>query len=220
MAYRASRQASTKHSPYFMLFQQQMRLPIDSEMLPPVTDEENENLETTIHALIESRKQVFQKAESCITLAQENQKKSYNQKHQPAEIPVGTQVLLENTAQKQRKGGKLEPMWLGPYTISQCIGKGLYELCRDGKIIKKKANSAHLKVYKKRSYESIETAIGSDMNKTSLTQTQVSHSNIMFTIILCTKIISYLLYGVKQFYSSSYNTFDFKNRKRGQRIQY
>ena len=30
MGYRASRQSSTKHSPYFMLFQAEMRLPIDS----------------------------------------------------------------------------------------------------------------------------------------------------------------------------------------------
>ncbi len=31
MGYRASRQASIKHSPYFMLFQVEMRLPIDSD---------------------------------------------------------------------------------------------------------------------------------------------------------------------------------------------
>ena len=61
---------------------------------------------------------------------------NYDRKHQPAEIALGTQVLLENTAQKQRKGGKLEPMWMGPYTINRRIGKGLYELSRDGKVIK------------------------------------------------------------------------------------
>ena len=63
---------------------------------------------------------------------------------------MGTEVLLENTVQKQRKGGKLEPAWLGPYTINRSIGKGLYELRRDGKIVKKKANIARLKMYKKR----------------------------------------------------------------------
>jgi len=64
--------------------------------------------------------------------------------------PVGTEVLLENTAQKQRKGGKLEPAWLGPYTIHRCIGKGLYELSKDAKVVKKKANVARLKIYRKR----------------------------------------------------------------------
>ena len=43
---------------------------------------------------------------------------AHDRKHQPGEIAVGTQVLLENTAQKQRKGGKLEPAWLGPYSTS------------------------------------------------------------------------------------------------------
>ncbi len=34
MGYRASFQSSIKHSPYFMLFQQEMRLPIDIEIMP------------------------------------------------------------------------------------------------------------------------------------------------------------------------------------------
>ena len=70
MGYRASCQASTKHSPYFMLFQQNMRLPIDSEVQSPAaaTDEEQEvDIDSVIQALIASRDRVFQKAESCIT---------------------------------------------------------------------------------------------------------------------------------------------------------
>ena len=44
MGYRASQQASTKQSPYYMLFQQQMRLPIDAEILPqPTTDDGEDN---------------------------------------------------------------------------------------------------------------------------------------------------------------------------------
>ena len=100
---------------------------------------------------------MFQQVESCITSAQKKQKETYDRKHQPGEIAVGTQVLLENTAQKQRKGGKLEPAWLGPYTINRCIGKGLYELSKDGKLVKKKANIARLKIYRKRPSESDET---------------------------------------------------------------
>ena len=40
MGYRASSQASTKHSPIFMLFQQDMRLPIDAEVMPREGDGE------------------------------------------------------------------------------------------------------------------------------------------------------------------------------------
>ena len=96
------------------------------------TDEEQEvDIDSVIQALIASRDRVFQKAESCITSAQKRQKETYDRKRQPGEIAVGTQVLLENTAQKQRKGGKLEPAWLGPYNINRCVGKGVYELSKD-----------------------------------------------------------------------------------------
>lgn len=64
------------------------------------------------------------------------------------ELSVGTRVWLENTAQKQRKGGKMDPVWLGPYTINKSLGKGLYELKNDtGEILKKKANVIRLKLY-------------------------------------------------------------------------
>ena len=145
MGYQASCQASTKHSPYYMLFQQHMRLPIDAEVLPSSNTPDDDHkdaldMDAAIQALIESRESVFKKAESNISAAQEKQKQTYDRKHQPEEIAEGTQVLLENTAQKQRKGGKLKPAWLGPYVIHRCIGKGLYEFSRDAKVIRKKAN--------------------------------------------------------------------------------
>ena len=55
-------------------------------------------------------------------------------------------MLMENTAQKQRKGGKLADKFLGPYTINRHIGKGLYELRnKSGKILQKKVNVNRLK---------------------------------------------------------------------------
>ncbi len=153
MGYRASFQGSTKHSPYYMLFQQDMRLPIDSESLQACKEEngDEEKLDEVMKSLLESRKKVFYEVEINITKAREKQKNTYDRKHEVATINVGTEVLLENTAQKQRKGGKLEPTWLGPYIVNRCMGKGLYELSRNGKIVKTRANIARLKVYRKRS---------------------------------------------------------------------
>ena len=129
MGYRASRQSSTKFSPYYMMFQQEMRLPIDTEFLPSDLDAEKGDAETvdhTIEYLLSTRQTVFQKADSNIASAQKHQKETYDRKHQPQQIAEGTEVLLENTYHKQRKGGKMNPVWLGPYTISRHIGKGLY----------------------------------------------------------------------------------------------
>ena len=153
MGYRASRQASTKQSPYFMLFQKKMRLPIDNELLP--SDEEEidseENLTEVIERLFHSRREDFQAASCSIANAQTKQKDTYDRKHERAVFPVGSEVLLENTAQKQRKGGKMDPLWLGPYVISRDLGKGLYELSNlNKKVIKSKTNVSRLKKYVKR----------------------------------------------------------------------
>ena len=129
MGYRASSLASTKHSPYFMLFQQEMRLPIDVEVMPIPSDpkgQPEEDLEATIQALLERREQVFEKAEN-IKNAQKKQKETYDRKHTPEELPVGTEVMVENTAQKDRKGGKLDDMFKGNYFIHERLGKGIIE---------------------------------------------------------------------------------------------
>ena len=63
------------------------------------------------------------------------------------ELQPGTSVLVENTYQKERKGGKLEDKYKGPYKIHKALGKGVYELINaDGKILKSKHNIARLKV--------------------------------------------------------------------------
>ena len=49
-----------------------------------------------------------------IKKAPQSQKETYDRKHVQSEISVGTKVWLENTAQRERKGGKMDPVWLGP----------------------------------------------------------------------------------------------------------
>ena len=129
----------------------------DSEKTPTPPDTQLDESTTSrdtdalIEALLAVRKQAFSKAEENITAAQRKQKEEYDRKHQPKVLKVGTEVLLENTMQKQRKGGKLEPLWLGPYTIHR---KGLYELSNQaGMVLKKKANIARLKEYVKRAQD-------------------------------------------------------------------
>ena len=56
MGYRASRQASTKHS---LLYQQEMRLPIDTELLTPDNDGEDVDSDSIIENLLQSRYEVF-----------------------------------------------------------------------------------------------------------------------------------------------------------------
>ena len=56
-------------------------------------------------------------------------------------------VLVENTKQKERKGGTLEHKYKGPYIIHESLGKGVYTLkAMDGNILKTKHNISRLKV--------------------------------------------------------------------------
>jgi len=61
----------------------------------------------------------------------------------------GTKVLVENTKKLQRKGGKLEARFLGPYTVYSSTGKGLCVLATNqGVLLQRKYNMKRLKVYK------------------------------------------------------------------------
>ena len=153
LAYRSSQQSSTKYSPYFMLFQQRMRLPIDNEIMPidQLRGDDTTSIDQEIDQLMDVRSKVFKSAELNILSAQKSQKETYDRKHEVQVLSEGTEILLENTYQKQRKGGKMEPLWLGPFRINRCLGKGLYELKNmNGEVMKKKANINRLKLYKRK----------------------------------------------------------------------
>lgn len=64
-------------------------------------------------------------------------------------LQPGTKVLLRNSAQDGRKGGKLQERWLGPYVIEEFIGKGVYKINnpKTGRTLKKGVNVCRLKIY-------------------------------------------------------------------------
>ena len=134
-----------------MLFQKEMRLPIDSEVIPPQNlyslNSENE-VQEVIQVLLESRGKLFDKTSLNISESQREQKKVYDRKHQSTILSVNTMVLMENSCQKERKGGKTDDRYSGPYCINRHVGKGVYEVRNaHDKILKKKVNINRLKMY-------------------------------------------------------------------------
>ena len=160
MAYRASTQASTKYAPYYLVFQQDMRLPIDAEIMPAMhnhyddssADSPDEGSDETVQQLLlAKRKEVFGTVEKNLQDAQAKQKEVYDKKHKPEEIAVGSEVLIENTLQKGRKGGNLDDAFKGSYFIEDNMGKGLYKVRNQtGTVLKKKVNINRLKLHKRR----------------------------------------------------------------------
>ena len=51
-------------------------------------------------------------------------------------------MWLRNSARDGRKGDKLSKRWLGPYKVSEVLGKGLYRLAnpKTGQVLKKAYN--------------------------------------------------------------------------------
>jgi hypothetical protein len=92
----------------------------------------------------------LEQAKANIIVAQERQKKAYDQKHSnPHVFRVGALVLKKDFTRKKRKGGKLDSKWVGPYKIVATLGRGLYrlqEVCDSTKIVVR-VNGVHLKEY-------------------------------------------------------------------------
>ena len=114
------------------MFGRHPRLPIDVEYDPPAYSNElseptADQIKLAMTNLLSAREETKEKASKNIEEAQEKQKEYYDRKRSPETFADGTEVLVENTAQKQRKGGKLTDKWLGPYIINRHISKGLYK---------------------------------------------------------------------------------------------
>ena len=71
-------------------------------------------------------------------------------------------VLMRNSQRDSCKGGKLDQRWLGPYKISEDLGKGVFKLKNpsSGHILKKTVNSCRLKPYYSESIEDSDSNIG------------------------------------------------------------
>ena len=136
------------------MFHRTARLPIDME--EDRLSDPDERL-AHYHRAIEKDEEVAAKEASDllknvkenVAKAQAKQKKYYDSKHGAgASYKLDALVLKRDFLRSKRKGGKLDPKWLGPYRISKVLGKGLYSLthCKGGRNVKR-VNGFHLKLY-------------------------------------------------------------------------
>lgn len=137
------------------MFHRTARLPID--MVEDRLSDPAERLDYYLKHAVEKDKEVAAKEVSDllesvkenVKKAQAKQKRYYDSKHGAgASFKLDALVLKKDFLRSKRKGGKLDPKWLGPYRISKLLGKGLYSLtrCEDGHTVKR-VNGMHLKIY-------------------------------------------------------------------------
>ena len=59
-------------------------------------------------------------------------------------------MLRKDFMRKKRKGGKMDPQWLGPFKVARDLGKGFYSLksIDNNSIVTKRIHGNHLIVYR------------------------------------------------------------------------
>lgn len=122
-------------------------LPIEIELQKEDHTAEPSDLDTDIDRIVcrmtEMRKKLFETAGANIKHAQAKYKEHYDEKRRNPQVytrcstcalnlyqklTVGTKVWLKNSLRDSKKGNKTDDKWMGPYTISEDIGKSCYKL--------------------------------------------------------------------------------------------
>ena len=143
-AYRTSKHATTRMTPFFLVHGREAKLVADSSKMEEETHLA-EHVESQLNNLPIARHNVKQQ----INDEQQIQKERYDDKHQKSiQYKKGDLVLYYKALLDNRHTGKLEPKWKGPYIIHQVIGNGAYKLGNlEGQVLKTPVNGMYLKIY-------------------------------------------------------------------------
>ena len=120
MAYRSSVHESTGYTPQFLVFGQELSLPLDCMYPKP-----QENETTDIHEFVYNKQQAFQRAFELVRRKlNEKQKRRnaiYNKKAHGPSYKEGQKVLLYHPAIVVGTTSKFASPWKGPYIIEKCL---------------------------------------------------------------------------------------------------
>ena len=178
-SHRSSMNASTRLSPLEMILGHKPNVPIDIYMKYPTEEDldrdltkeevarlEREYLDTRIEEMKKVKETTIGRAKVNIANAQIRQKRNYDKRFESKEnFEIGDLVLLENQVNKNRKGGKRQNRFSGPYTILDISKAGNCTLKhKDGAEKKTKHPLAHLKQYNERNLV-VESEIEVEENK-------------------------------------------------------
>lgn len=177
-AHRTQQHRSTGYSPFFALFGQEPRLPLDlvenTQSLndenpddPDDPDDDSEDgpddidiksLRAATNSFLQMKREVLSKARLNVKKAQEKQKYYYDKRHSSGEVfRVGDKVLLKNLRRNDRKGDWKQLPFTGPFILVREGDKGLFQLknSKSGKEMKKWQSIRNFKMYHDRKGETL-----------------------------------------------------------------
>jgi transposase InsO family protein len=147
-AYRTSKQATTKITPFFLTYGREAKLPLDD------LSSNIDNLEQRIQTIIDKLPNERQAALNEISISQTKQKNRWDQRiAHLVTFAIGDKVLLFDAAQEKQWSRKLDEKWKGPYYVHNCLPNGAYKLRTiDGRVLRAPQNGSYLKLYKDRTH--------------------------------------------------------------------
>ena len=111
-AYRTSKQATTKITPFFLTYGREAVLPLDD------LSGEIETVQQRLRHLIDDLPLIREDVRQYVHDKQNKQKDYHDQQiTRPLKLQIGDKVLYYKAAMEKQWSGKLEEKWKGPYYI-------------------------------------------------------------------------------------------------------
>ncbi|XP_058627161.1 uncharacterized protein LOC131537603 [Onychostoma macrolepis] len=143
---RTKKQLTTKFSPYFLLFGREARYLCEVPDKFEINDSVEELIaEECISESVKRQDRIYQVVKD--NMAQVHAKVKRKLQGKSRVLQVGDRVLRQNIRSQQRKGGKLDPDYVGPYTVLNVDDKSI-DLTDDNGKIYPKVNLDHLVHFK------------------------------------------------------------------------
>ena len=125
MSYRSAVQSSTGHTPYFMLFGREMRLPLDIMYRPPEIEHTRSEYPNEVRKVLEH---AYERARDRLHMAHERQKDYYDRRGHGSRFKVGDSVWLYSPVVGKGVAPKFHEPWTGPYKVSKRLSDITYEV--------------------------------------------------------------------------------------------
>ena len=125
MAYRSAVQTSTGFTPHFLLFGQEMRLPLDIIYRPPDKKQSHQAFLTYFR---EKLHRAYDTYRDRLKLAHQRQKDYYDRRTHGERFKVGDSLWLWSPALENGVAPKFHEPWTGPMKVSKGISDVTYEV--------------------------------------------------------------------------------------------
>ena len=147
MAYRSSKQETTKKTPNLMFLGRETDLPVDL-LYPPLPMEEESPNEDYAKELQAKMRTVHDLARNSLLEASQRQKLAYDRKISKHAYKVGDAVWLRSYAKPKGLSRKLQLRWEGPFKVIGKISDLTYKVQKSSKASFKVVHFNRLKLYR------------------------------------------------------------------------